>query len=76
MALHLEAVGVADCERSYGFPEFEDGEMVQRSLDVLNLTLGRGLRPRCGNRKSKGNRRERLHSGLLGRKMRKEKSSQ
>jgi hypothetical protein len=41
--------------------------MVQRGFNVPDLALAGGLRARSGNRKSKGNRRERFHSGLLGR---------
>src|ERR1019366_5464543 len=67
MPLDLKAVGIGYGERGHGLAEFENGEMVQRGFNMADLALAGGLRPRSGNRKSKGNRRERFHSGLLRR---------
>jgi signal recognition particle GTPase len=67
MALDLKTIRIGNGERGHGFAKFENREMVQRCLNVADLALRDGLRSRRGDRKSKGNRRERLHSGLLGR---------
>src|ERR1019366_5077370 len=70
MPLDLEAVGIGYGERGHRLAKFENREMVQRGFNMADLALAGGLRARSGNRKSKGNRRERFHSGLLRRNVR------
>src|ERR1035438_4568281 len=61
MLLDLKAVGIGYGERGHGLAKFENCEMVQRGFNVTDLALVSSLRARSGNRKSKGNRRERFH---------------
>src|ERR1700691_4503005 len=80
MALDLEAVWIGYGERGHRLAKLKTCEMVQRGFNMTDLALTGGLRPRRGNRKSKGNRHERFHSCLQGRniclKNGKEKPSQ
>ena len=45
MPFNLEAVRIRDRKRRYRFAEFENSQMVQRRLDVADLSLSGCLRP-------------------------------
>ena len=77
MSLDLKAVWIGDRKGRHGLTKFENSQMIQRGLDVTDLALAGRLRTGRDRTESKKKDRERLHGGLLGRRVshKKEKRS-